>query len=68
MNTFFKQQSGISQNQRGSKTLSKAGSGEMPSDYLLIRELINLGIPYERINIPGITFQTIEIKSQVLAL
>ena len=62
MNVFFRQQRGIhGKDCNGSSQVPERAMTKMTRDYLLIRELINLGVPYERINIPGITFETIEI-------
>ena len=62
MNIFFRQQRGIQgKDCNDSDQAPERAMTEMTSDYSLIRELINLGVPYERINIPGITFDAIEI-------
>lgn len=62
MNVFFQQQRGIhGKDCNDSDQVPERALTEMSRDYLLIRELINLGVPYERITIPGITFEEIQI-------
>ena len=59
--SFFLKQIGLSNNEYEAKQTLRVGGSELTSDYSLIRDLINIGVPSERIRIPGITFENIKI-------
>jgi len=59
--SFFLKQIGLSNNEYEGKQTLRVSGNELASDYCLIRDLINIGVPSERIRIPGITFETFKI-------